>query len=325
MRRGLLVTLQIGVPAVALAVLAYRLGPEAFRPALAVLAPGPLAAALLLGGVAVAANAARWRIVLRGAGLSLSRGQALAECYRATALNVVLPGGVAGDVLRAWRQRTGAPRGWQPGAVSVVTERAAGVALLLGGAAVLLLTTAAPVYPTAVVAVLACVAWAVSRPALRRLSRRERAAVWAWSALALAALLALTFVVAATLGVAHGPRVVAALGLALLAGMSIPLNVGGWGPREAAGALAATMFGVPAATGVALATGYGLLATVSVLPGFLVLCRNRVHRAVDRAAGQVELDADVVTEEEAPEGRPHGVREPVVAGEPDTGDAVAHQ
>ena len=57
----------------------------------------------------------------------------------------------------------------------------------------------------------------------------------------------------------------------LLAGMSIPLSVGGWGPREAAGVLAAVLVGAPAATGLAVAAGYGLLATASVLPGFVAL------------------------------------------------------
>jgi glycosyltransferase 2 family protein len=299
MRRGLVLTLRTAVPVLALAVLTYRLGPEAFRPALAVVAPGPLAAALLLGGVAVAANAARWRLVLRGTGLSLGRGEALAECYRSSVLNVVLPGGVTGDVLRAWRRRTGAPRGWQPGAVSVVAERAAGLSLLLAGAAVVLAVTAA-LQPAAVAAALAGVAWVVSRPALRRLSRRDRAAVWGWSALALAALLGLTFVVAVTIGVSESPGVVAALGLTLLAGTSVPLSIGGWGPREAAGALAAPMFGVSPAVGLAFAAGFGLLATVSVLPGLLVLFAGRVHRSRDRAGGQLELDAHPVAQEDAP-------------------------
>jgi glycosyltransferase 2 family protein len=305
-------------------VLVQRFGLEAFRPALAVVAPVPLAAALLLGAVAVAANAARWRIVLQGAGLPLGRREAVTEYYRSSVLNVVLPGGVAGDALRAWRQRGVAPRGWQPAAVSVVGERAAGLFLLLAGGAVVLAATA-QVYPAAVAAVVACLAWVVSRPSLRRLSRRDQAAVWGWSALALSALLGLTFVVAATMGVADSAGVVAALGLALLAGAAVPLNLGGWGPREAATALAATMLGVPPAVGVAFAAGYGLLATVSVLPGLLVLWTNRAHRSVDSAAGQVELDADVVAEQEAPEGRPQRVREAVVAGEPETGDPVPHQ
>lgn len=47
MRRGLLLAVRIGAPLLALAVLVYRFGPEAFRPALLVLSPLPVVAALL--------------------------------------------------------------------------------------------------------------------------------------------------------------------------------------------------------------------------------------------------------------------------------------
>jgi glycosyltransferase 2 family protein len=277
-----MLTLQVVVPLVALTVLAYRLGLSAFRPALAVVSPVPLLAALVLGGVAVAAHAARWRVVMRGAGLRIGPAEALAEYYRSSALNTVLPGGVGGDVLRAWRQRTEAPQGWRPGAVSVLAERAVGACVLLSAVSVVMLVTA-PGLAT-VAAALAVIAWAVARPSLRRLSRRDRVAVWGWSAVSVAALLALTAVVAAAVGVTAPPAAVAFLGVALLAGTAVPLNLGGWGPREAAGALAATVVGVSPAVGVAFAAGYGLLATVSVLPGFVMLGglvrSRRLHRSV---------------------------------------------
>ena len=44
-----------------------------------------------------------------------------------------------------------------------------------------------------------------------------------------------------------------------------------------------------------------------------------------RDGGEVELDADVVAEDEAPGGHPQGVRQPVPAVEPQPGDAVADQ
>jgi hypothetical protein len=297
MRRRVLRGLQVVVPVAALTVLAWRLGPDAFRPALAVLSPLPLLAALVLGAVAVAANAARWRVVMHGAGLPIGRAEALAECYRSTALNTVLPGGVAGDALRAWRQRTGEPRGWRPGAVSVLADRAAGLCALLTVVAVVMLW-AAPVLALAP-AVVAVTAWWVARPSLRRLSRRARAAVWAWSGVALLSLLALTAVVAAAIGVSERPSVVAVLGVALLAGMAVPLNWGGWGPREAAGAVAAMLVGVPPEVGVAYAAGYGLLATVSVLPGFLLLgelvrSRGGRGRSADRTGDRAGQDADLL-------------------------------
>lgn len=325
MRRRLLLALRIAIPLLALAVLAWRLGPEAFRPALDVLAPMPILAALLLGVVAVAANAARWRVVMHGAGLPISRLEAVAEYYRSAALNSVLPGGVAGDVLRAWRQRTGEPRGWRPGAVSVLAERAAGLCLLLVVAAVVLGFAAPPAYPAVIAAAMAAIAWAVCRPSLRRLQARERVAVWGWSALALGSLFALTIVAALAIGVDESPGVVASLGMVVLAGTAVPLNLGGWGPREAAGAVAAVMVGVAPATGVSFAAGFGLLATVSVLPGFVVLGLGRLGRGGTRRAGEVELHADVVVEEEAPRGHAEGVSEPVTTLEPQAGHPVANQ
>jgi uncharacterized membrane protein YbhN (UPF0104 family) len=284
-----MLALQVGVPVLALTVLAHRLGPSAFRPALAVVSPLPLFAALVLGGVAVAAHAARWRVVMHGAGLRIGPAEALAEYYRSSALNSVLPGGVGGDVLRAWRQRTGTPEGgWRPGAVSVLADRAAGACVLLGAVAAVMLL-ASPGLAT-VPAVLAVVAWAVARPSLRRLSRRDRVAVWAWSGLSVTALLTLTAVVAAAVGVTARPSDVAVLGMALLAGTAVPLNLGGWGPREAAGALAATLVGVSPALGVALAAGYGLLATVSVLPGFLMLGGLVRSRHARRPVGSGDRD-----------------------------------
>jgi len=324
--------LRVLVPLLALGVIAYRFGFDAFRPALQVVSPLPLLVSLALGAVIVAAQAARWRVVMHGVDLPLRYRLALAECYRSSALNVVMPGGVAGDVLRAWRQRTGAPQGWRPGAGAVLAERAAGVCLLLAAAAAVLAVTVSPPLGAASAAG-SVVAWAVARPSMRRLSLRDRAAVWGWSALALAAMVAMTGVVALALGVSDDPGVVAAIGLALLAGMAVPLNIGGWGPREAAGALAAALVGASPTVGVAFAAGYGLLTTVSVLPGFLLLGgaglsslrTSHSHAVTTRHGGEVQLDADVVAEEEAPGGDPQRIRQAVPAVEPQAGNAVPDQ
>jgi hypothetical protein len=58
-----------------------------------------------------------------------------------------------------------------------------------------------------------------------------------------------------------------------LAGMSVPIGIGGWGPREGITTLAAVAHGIPAQTGFSISLGYGLLALVSSLPGALVLVR----------------------------------------------------
>lgn len=84
----------------------------------------------------------------------------------------------------------------------------------------------------------------------------------------------------ALLAVAAGPVapvevLLPLLALALLA-MGLPLNVGGWGPREAVMAAAFGAAGLGAATGLAAAVTYGVLALVSCAPGLGVLLLGRV-------------------------------------------------
>ena len=57
--------------------------------------------------------------------------------------------------------------------------------------------------------------------------------------------------------------------------------------------------GIPAAVGVTVAAGYGLLAMVSVLPGFVALGNLPQAGATRRGGAEVELDTDVVAEHEA--------------------------
>ena len=58
--------------------------------------------------------------------------------------------------------------------------------------------------------------------------------------------------------------------LALLA-MGLPLNIGGWGPREGVTAWAFGAAGLGAGTGLTVAVVYGVLSFVASLPGAVVL------------------------------------------------------
>lgn len=58
--------------------------------------------------------------------------------------------------------------------------------------------------------------------------------------------------------------------LALLA-MGLPLNVGGWGPREGVTAWAFGAAGLGASMGLSVAVVYGVLSFVAALPGAVVL------------------------------------------------------
>lgn len=102
--------------------------------------------------------------------------------------------------------------------------------------------------------------------------------VTGWSLLAVAGHLTL-FVVAARAAGATAPlsALLPLLVLALLA-MGMPLNVGGFGPREGAAAVSFAAAGLGAEQGVTVAVGYGVLGLVSTLPGGAVLALRRMIR-----------------------------------------------
>src|SRR5918994_1945729 len=96
-------------------------------------------------------------------------------------------------------------------------------------------------------------------------------------------------------GVDGAPEQLLPLALVVLLAAGIPLNVGGWGPREGAAAwiFSATQWG--AGAGAAVATAFGVLTLVAVLPGAVVLLAGRQRpRAVPPAAPRPEPLAGVV-------------------------------
>jgi hypothetical protein len=277
--------LRAAVPVVLLAGLVAHVGTQPFARSLDVLAPAPILAALLLGGLTTVSPAMRWRAVANAcdAGTGLTRTRAVSECYRSSLLNAVLPGGVMGDAIRAWRHRAPRERGLRSSATAVVGERTAGTALLL--TAVALVTLPIDRRVAAFFLVGALIAGAVAAPSLRRLPLSGQLAVWGWSLLALAPLVGLFAVATAQLGTVPGPQGAVALGLIVLAGMAIPIGVGGFGPREAVAALAFGHVGLDAQAGVATAAAYGVLAAVSALPGVLVMLLDaRVRRPAEAEA-----------------------------------------
>jgi uncharacterized membrane protein YbhN (UPF0104 family) len=93
-----------------------------------------LGAALVLAVAQVTISAWRWRYTAERLGLPLPPGVAVREYYLATFLNQVLPGGVLGDVSRAWRH---AQAGAAARAVhAVIIERVSGQLVMLAIAVV---------------------------------------------------------------------------------------------------------------------------------------------------------------------------------------------
>lgn len=265
-----------------LVLLATQVGTEAVVGALRAIDVPTLVAALALGAVATVCSAWRWCLVARSLGLRLPLPRAVADCYQALLLNSVLPAGVLGDVQRAvgHGRREGDLGG---GVRAVVIERLAGhvvlVAVALGVLAarpaladVLPVPGWAPAFVLgSAVAVLAWVFRARLRGLLAGAGVALRPGVLLLSAGTLAGCLA-TFVLAARAAGATAPlATLLPLLLVALAAMVLPLNVGGWGPREAAAAAAFGAAGLGAAQGLATAVVYGVLGLVAVLPGAGVL------------------------------------------------------
>jgi len=128
------------------------------------------------------------------------------------------------------------------------------------------------------------------------LSRSTWPGLLALSVVALGGYLAL-FVVAARAAGTHATlrELLPLLVLGLLA-MALPLNIGGWGPREGVTAVAFGAVGLGAAQGLTTAVVYGVLSLIACLPGVVVLVlpvlasRSRHRLPVARPAVSVSLE-----------------------------------
>lgn len=281
---------------VILAALLWRMGTGVFLDGLRRIDGPTLLVAVGIGLLTTVFSAWRWALVARGLGIRLPLVPAVADYYRALFLNAALPGGVLGDVHRAVRhgQSTG---DLGRGVRAVVLERAAGQAVLtvVGGAVLLtmpspVLADARHVAPLAGLAALGALAVVVALRMNRAPSRRGRALRAGlaearegllsrrnWPGVALSSAVVLSghlamFVVAARVA-GSGASVAVLLPLAVLAllAMGLPLNIGGFGPREGVTAWAFGAAGLGASSGLAVAVVYGVLSFVAALPGALVL------------------------------------------------------
>jgi len=298
--------------------LLWRLGTGPFLHGLRAVDGWALAAAVAIGALTTVASAWRWRLVAGGLGVRLPLGTAIAAYYRSQFLNTVLPGGVLGDVHRAVRhgQHVGdVGRGVR----AVVWERGAGQVVQALVAVLVLLALPSPIsgyMPTVTVLAIAAVVVAVLVASTVPLS--DRASWWAralralasdlrdgvlsrrtWPGVALASTVAVAGHLTMFLVAAHAAGSTASLfrlvplGLLILIAMGLPLNVGGWGPREGAAAWAFGAAGLTADLGVSTAVVYGVLVLVASLPGAAVLLAWRWGSGQRTAAsgGAAELAA----------------------------------
>ncbi|SDG25110.1 Uncharacterized membrane protein YbhN, UPF0104 family [Lentzea fradiae] len=287
--------LRLVLAAAILVGLGLRLGTGAFVDGLRAIDAHSVAAALAIGLVTTVASAGRWVIVARRLGLTLCLRGAISDYYRAQLINAVLPAGVLGDVHRALnhgRESGDVGRGVR----AVFFERFAGQVVLIGIGLAVLLAYPAPGLDlgldgaTAGLAVAGLAAALVAgwfvRPVrrvlvatladgIRLLSLRTWPALVALSAAAVAGYVAMFVVAARAAGAdATVAQLAPVVVLALLI-MAIPVNIGGFGPREAFLAVAFGAAGFGAQQGFTTGVVYGVLALVAALPGSVVLFLSR--------------------------------------------------
>jgi uncharacterized protein (TIRG00374 family) len=126
-----------------------RFDPQRIAASLTSADPTYISAGLILVQVQIVLSALRWRFTAARLGQHLGIGKAIGDYYLGTLLNQLLPGGVAGDAVRAVRNRAHGDGGWKVPVQAVLFERVAGQGVffviatfgvmlwpLLGGAAI---------------------------------------------------------------------------------------------------------------------------------------------------------------------------------------------
>ncbi|MCL6731923.1 lysylphosphatidylglycerol synthase domain-containing protein [Streptomyces neyagawaensis] len=310
-----------------LVVVVWRLGTGVFVDGLRRIDGGTLVAAVGIGVLTTVVSAWRWCAVTRALGLRLPLGPAVADYYRALFLNAALPGGVLGDVHRAVRHgQSSGDMG--RGVRAVVIERTAGQLVLAVVGVAALLTMPSPVLEQtrhtagvlALVTLGATAIWAAlrmgrkPRPEAGRggrvraalteargalLNRDSGPAVLISSVVVLAGYVAMFLLAARVAGTSAGPAALVPLALLALIAMSLPLNVGGWGPREGVTAWSFGAAGLGASQGLTVAVVYGVLSFAAALPGALVLV-GRWYGSLRARRQSAAGASEVTTEKYAP-------------------------
>lgn len=230
--------------------------------------------AALLGPLQVMLGGLRWSWVDRALGGTLGSGQAVREYALSTLLNQVLPGGMAGDAVRVWRQRAHAGLGLALKAA--VVDRWSGLWVLSLGALFGLLGFAPGLLELPVVVVAALALSAVlllpvePGPSARRTLQVAGLPVTVGSVVLLGSFLLGFALVGFALGRGPGGWLFAGVPLLLLA-MALPVSVGGWGLREASAVAVLPRFGWTEEDALALSALYGISVLVGALPGGVVL------------------------------------------------------
>jgi len=286
----------------------WRFDPARIAASLASANPLLVIAGILLVQVQIVLSALRWRFTAAKLGQMLGISQAIGDYYLGTLLNQVLPGGMAGDAVRALRNRTPDAGGWKTPAQAVLFERLAGQVVffavaaigimlwpLIGGEAIpdglrhVLSGFSLALAGIVILALLLLLRFPPKplRLWLDRLKSAMRQAfvsngAWAvqagYSAVIVGSYILMFMLASAAIG-APLPALAALTAIPLcLMMMLIPATFSGWGAREAAAAVLWPLFGYGPTEGVAASILYGILALVGALPGFVFILKTLLRR-----------------------------------------------
>lgn len=242
--------------------------------------------------------AMRWQIVAHSFDIDISLPRAIAEYYIGQLVNLVLPGGVAGDVTRAVRARHGA--NLTLAAQSVAAERIVGqgvMFLLLGtGLLMALIIPGGIAWPAATwmviaggVLVLLVTLWLSRRTDktakfLRHTINEFTQPRVASLSLIIAALLIFSlYACARATGTDVPPAGWLTLLTLVLSAMLIPVSVGGWGWREGAAAALFPLIDATPSAGIATGIAYGVMMMIAATPGLFFIWRLSATHKISSA------------------------------------------
>jgi uncharacterized membrane protein YbhN (UPF0104 family) len=292
--------LTLVVGAIAVAGTVWMVGPGSIWDRLRAVEGRWLLVALAITGLQFVLMAWRWWFIARRMGIPLPFLRALGEYYLSVLLNFVLPVGVAGDALRAFRHADHAApvdvkRPVAATVVAVLLDRASNqlalFLVILAGAPAWWQALAPhgrgsavrPALGAAAVVVGLVAVGALSRHRLRRLSRVTATGLRVFLAwrnlvvhLALSLVLVLTHVAlflaaARSLDVDLPVREALAIVPLVLAASSLLSFFGGFGTREAAAAALFHVSGRDPSLGAAVSFVFGAVSMLASLPGLLAL------------------------------------------------------
>lgn len=255
---------------------------------------GWLAAAVAALTAVTALMAKRWQILARRFDIEIDYMRALGEYYLSQLVNLVLPGGVVGDVTRAVRLRQTADL--TRAAQSVVADRILGQGVMFGvlgvGLAVALLWPGGIGWPPVTwIGLCAALGLLLAVYLLTRIDTatgrflRDVADLCTQARLSLLSLVIVGLLVFSFYACARatGTLVPASGWLTLiplvLSAMLIPLSVGGWGWREGAAAALFPLIGAAPSAGIATGIAYGAAMMIAALPGLFFAWRSTTSLA----------------------------------------------